>query len=621
MKFLDLTDFDGRALERFRLEARALAALSDPHVLRVFDHGQDGSHPYIVMELAGRGTLGDALSREGAFDVMRAARVALDVARGLEYLHAHDVLHRDIKPHNLFLLDDGRVVLGDFGLALTDDRGTLCTTTGLVVGTPAYLAPELFEGTRFSPSTDMYAFGVTMFELLTGRQPVTGRRKGFYVAQCHKPATPLHAVLPDAPEALAQLVDQLLERDPLTRALTASETRVALEHIVDAAASFAAAPTPAATPQPPRRAEGVTRVARPSVLPRPVERKLGPALLLGAGLLVVGLALASARSPAPPPPPVHEPDPRDALLATLDDLELPRRAELLSRRWRELLQRPESVSGLIRREWVRGAVADLDRLFDAARLRQRLAAFRTSVARHTALDHPLSAADLPLYFALQDLCDLAAAVPEVQGVDGAAPPALDAAFRSPLPAHWTPRHEPLLDDVRACTVLADAGDGFAKSVQPGTYRAHAIARGWRTPIFGDLSTYEHPVDALERLEREQLAAGQLGFTLYEHPGVVLPRTARVRRLEVGLRCRPSKTALFMMKLAPAGQAFRDVALLGRDVPRASNRESVSYFLALDPALVRGADVRMAVELRRLPHVPFNYGARLSWITVRWQEGE
>lgn len=157
--------------ERFLREARAISALSHPNIVSIYEVGQagDGRH-FIAMELLAGESLRARLDREAPLGAEDAVPIALQVAEALEYAHARGIVHRDVKPDNIYVLPDGRVKLMDFGVAHILSEGAL-TQTGTVVGSPAYMSPEQISGLPLSGSSDVFSLGVTLAEMLTGHKP------------------------------------------------------------------------------------------------------------------------------------------------------------------------------------------------------------------------------------------------------------------------------------------------------------------------------------------------------------------------------------------------------------------------------------------------------------------
>ena len=175
--------------ERIAREAQAMGRLgTHPHVVSVFDLGEhtsaDGStQPYIVTELMGGGDVEALLEdAEGPLELSRSLEIATGVARGLEFAHAKDVVHRDLKPGNVWLTEDGVAKIGDFGLAVSLDRSRL-TQHGMMVGTVAYMPPEQALGGETTPQADLYSLGAMLYELVAGRPPFVGEDPTAIISQ------------------------------------------------------------------------------------------------------------------------------------------------------------------------------------------------------------------------------------------------------------------------------------------------------------------------------------------------------------------------------------------------------------------------------------------------------
>jgi serine/threonine-protein kinase len=204
-------------LGRFRREAQAVAALAHENVMRVFDYGEDEAGPFMALEWLPGGTLEDRLAH-GPLPLDETHRVAAGMAAGLAHLHSRGLVHRDLKPANVLFDEEGRVKLGDFGLARsTAGAGTL-TEAGTVLGTAAYISPEQAAGEPAVPASDVYSFGVILFRMLTGALPFTADNAVALVnMHRHEPAPAVEALQPDAPPELAALTAAALRKDPAER--------------------------------------------------------------------------------------------------------------------------------------------------------------------------------------------------------------------------------------------------------------------------------------------------------------------------------------------------------------------------------------------------------------------
>jgi tRNA A-37 threonylcarbamoyl transferase component Bud32 len=214
------------ARERFLREARAIALISHPHVVDVFDLGVDGERAFIVMELLEGETLEARLARKGRFDLSHAVDLMLPVISAAAAIHESGVVHRDLKPGNVMLARRGRVavepVVLDFGISVGPDTpGAEDGLTGphLLVGTLSYLAPELMRDARAAgPRSDQYAVGVMLYECVTGRKPFTGadRYELIHAAMTSKVTAP-GEIAPDIPKGFEQIVLRALDRRPESR--------------------------------------------------------------------------------------------------------------------------------------------------------------------------------------------------------------------------------------------------------------------------------------------------------------------------------------------------------------------------------------------------------------------
>ena len=167
---------DGEFVERFRREAQAAARLNHPNIIAVYDRGEADGRPYIAMEYLQGRTLKQVIQKEGPLPPERAIAIAMQVLAGLRYAHEHGVVHRDVKPHNVLVGDDGRIKVTDFGIAHAGDPQM--TEVGSIVGTAQYLSPEQARGRSVGPQTDVYSLGVVLYEMLAGPRAVRGRLVG-----------------------------------------------------------------------------------------------------------------------------------------------------------------------------------------------------------------------------------------------------------------------------------------------------------------------------------------------------------------------------------------------------------------------------------------------------------
>ena len=214
---------------RFRREASVMASLAHPRIVRVLDAHLEGEAPYLVTELMRCDTLEQRQQRE-ALTAPEAVRVCAEVAEALEFLHGRGLMHRDVKPANVFVDAEHGARLADFGLARTVAAGQTVTRAGTIVGTPDFMAPEQVDGGEVTPAVDQYALGVMLFLLLTGDVPFTGGTPlETLCARTLADAPSVAARRPDLPRELVAAVARVLARDPAARYPSMQAVREALE--------------------------------------------------------------------------------------------------------------------------------------------------------------------------------------------------------------------------------------------------------------------------------------------------------------------------------------------------------------------------------------------------------
>jgi serine/threonine-protein kinase len=226
----DDVSIDPSVRERFLREARTAARFNHPNAVIVFDTGQDGRQPWIVMELVEGEDLARRLARDGALDEAEAVHIADGVLAALDAAHAAGMVHRDVKPGNIMLLPDGGVKLADFGIAKSVQDATAgLTSTGQVIGTAKYLSPEQVEGMPATPASDIYALGAVLYEMLAGEPPFSGDT-AIAIALAHtRQAVPdLRGLAPTVSPGVAAAVHRALEKTPSQRFTDAGEMRRAL---------------------------------------------------------------------------------------------------------------------------------------------------------------------------------------------------------------------------------------------------------------------------------------------------------------------------------------------------------------------------------------------------------
>ena len=224
---------DQQFLTRFQLEARTVARLKDPGLVAVYDQGLDARHPFLVMELVEGGTLRELLGERGPMPPHAVAAVLRPVLGGLAAAHRAGLVHRDVKPENVLISDEGEVKIVDFGLVRAVAEAGI-TSTSVILGTAAYLSPEQVRDGNASPRSDVYAAGIVAYELLTGQTPFSGDNALSVAYQRLDTDVPVPSgVINGVPAAFDELVERATARDPADRYADAQDMAAELGAIVD----------------------------------------------------------------------------------------------------------------------------------------------------------------------------------------------------------------------------------------------------------------------------------------------------------------------------------------------------------------------------------------------------
>ncbi len=217
---------DEEVVRRFDQEARSAASLVNRHIVQVYDVGREEPDVhYMIMELVAGEPLRTKIDRDAPLPVMEALDIVDQVAAGLEAAHSNKVVHRDIKPQNILLAEDGTAKVTDFGIAYAATSGTL-VNTGSMLGTVQYLSPEQARGKSVGPQSDLYSLGVVLFEMLTGRLPFEGESAiGVAIKHLQDEAPKVQSLRPDIPDAVSRIVERSLAKDSAERYRTAQAFR------------------------------------------------------------------------------------------------------------------------------------------------------------------------------------------------------------------------------------------------------------------------------------------------------------------------------------------------------------------------------------------------------------
>ena len=288
-------------LKRFDREARALAHLSHPNIVDIHDYGEEGNVPYLVMAYLSGGTLKDRMGR--SVPCQQAARMLLPIAEALAYAHQRSIIHRDIKPANILFSETNRPMLSDFGISKVSESeqpGTELTGVGVGIGTPEYMAPEQGQGINVDHRADVYALGVVLYELLTGRKPFQADTPmGVVVKHISEPLPDPRRYIPNLPDQAVWAVCKALEKKAEDRFSTMDEFADVLRRLAaleDNAATTTLqepgrSPRPSGPPSqapiggPPRRSP----TPLPTSAPPQTEKRGGGILAFSSGIVIAGI--------------------------------------------------------------------------------------------------------------------------------------------------------------------------------------------------------------------------------------------------------------------------------------------------------------------------------------------
>ncbi len=291
-------------LQRFRQEARAVAKLSHPNVVSVIDAGEDGGYPYIVFEYVKGETLKQRIGRIGALDTQDAIAYAIEVARGLSVAHSRNMVHRDIKPQNVLIDEEGRAKLTDFGISRQLEQDGV-TATGRVLGTTDYVAPEQAMGRGVDPRSDIYSLGVVLYEMLVGQVPFhADSQVGVAMKHVNEELPDVQRRRPEVSAAVALVVERATTKNPADRYQSIGEMIDDLETALEVEAARAGSTSGEATsvldavPPPKRKLSGRARWSWAAIV---VLLLLGGGALLAVQLISSGIGGGGANRGKGPP--------------------------------------------------------------------------------------------------------------------------------------------------------------------------------------------------------------------------------------------------------------------------------------------------------------------------------
>jgi len=254
-------------IERFKREAHLLAQLQHPHILPVFDYGQSEGYAYIVMPFVQSGTLADLLKTR-RMSLPEICRTMTQIGEALGYAHAHGMIHRDVKPSNVLIDESGNCLLTDFGLARMTEGTAHLTSSGAVMGTPAYMSPEQGMGAKLDGRSDIYSLGIILYEMVTGQVPYSAETPIAVVFKhIQNPLPSARKLVSDLPQDLEMVLLKSLAKDPADRYQSAEDFVRAIQMAIPAHTP-AENPTSAALP--------TTKVAAPVRKPQPASSPTTP---------------------------------------------------------------------------------------------------------------------------------------------------------------------------------------------------------------------------------------------------------------------------------------------------------------------------------------------------------
>jgi eukaryotic-like serine/threonine-protein kinase len=296
-------------LTRFRNEARSVANLQHPNIVTVYDVGNDGPTQFIVMEFVDGQDLKKIIKTEGILTVDRTLKLVIQICSGIGFAHRAGLVHADVKPQNILVTKGDIVKVTDFGIAQAFSDSQPPEKQQVVWGSPHYFAPEQARGEKPTPSSDVYAIGILMFELLTGRLPYVGAdQQQLALAHIRERVPMVTEFNPAVPEALAQIVYKVMSKEPAMRYRTADQLGHVLESYRDRGRELTAAGAPAYRPPPPAQPQYAPPPQQPQY-PPPQPQPSDPLPFSSQPPSSVPLPFSQQQMPTQEPSPFPQPQP------------------------------------------------------------------------------------------------------------------------------------------------------------------------------------------------------------------------------------------------------------------------------------------------------------------------
>lgn len=214
---------DKNNISSFRKEASSAASMSHPNIMEIYNEGTYQGCPYLVIEYLKNQTLLDKIEYFTKFAVKEGSQIMVQLLEAIEYTHSHNIIHRDIKPQNIFYMPNGTIKLGDFGIAVNENDAEKC---GNILGSVYYLAPEVYSGKPYSIESDIYAAGITFFHILTGRTPFDGSTEEIAKAHMKSDFPKPSSINSSIPKEIDQIILKATKKNPEARYHSAKEFQI-----------------------------------------------------------------------------------------------------------------------------------------------------------------------------------------------------------------------------------------------------------------------------------------------------------------------------------------------------------------------------------------------------------